>query len=70
MTRLTEILTRFRDSGWDLIAAPADDWLNGKYDYKALLAAVKQADEECGSCGCDFDPLYKEALEILAAMKK
>ena len=70
MTRLTEILTRFRDSGWDLIAAPAADWLNGKGDYNALLAAVKQADEECGSCGCDFDPLYKEMLELLDLAKK
>ena len=70
MTRLHEILTKFRDSGWELIAVPAAGWLDGKYDYEALLAAVKQADEECGSCGCDFNPLYKEALEILADIKK
>ena len=70
MTRLHEILTKFRDSGWDLIAVPAADWLDGKYDYEALAAAVQKADAECGSCGCDFDPLYKEVLEILADMKK
>jgi len=31
----------------------------------ALICAVKQADAECGSCGCEFDPLYKEFLEKL-----
>ena len=70
MTELNEILTKFRDCGWDLIAGPAGDWLDGKGDYNVLLAAVKQADEECGSCGCDFDPLYRRVLEILDLAKK
>lgn len=69
MNELDTILTKFRDSGWALIAGPAGDWLDGRHNRDELLAAVKQADEECGSCGCEFDPLYKEVLEILADMK-
>ena len=30
-----------------------------------LLKAVEQAEKECGSCGCEFDPLYKRALKLL-----
>ncbi|MCL2500825.1 MAG: hypothetical protein FWE90_10910 [Defluviitaleaceae bacterium] len=68
--RLTEIVTKFAESGWDVIDAPAKEWL--KYDdcpdsTKALIKAVTQANEECGSCGCEMDPLYKESLELLAA---
>jgi hypothetical protein len=33
--------------------------------YTELIKAVDQADKECGSCGCEFDPLYKRALELL-----
>ena len=62
---LDGILTRFSESGWDLIALPAKAWLDGMEDKDALLAAVAQADEECGSCGCAFDPLYKKAAALL-----
>lgn len=65
MEELRIIMRKFADSGWDLIAQPAQDWLDGKADIPALTKAIKQADEECGSCGCDFDPLYKRALELL-----
>jgi len=43
-------------------------WLgaNGSADTAAdLVKAVEQAGKECGSCGCEFDPLYKKALELL-----
>ena len=30
-----------------------------------LVSAIKQADKECGSCGCELDPLYKKALELI-----
>jgi hypothetical protein len=30
-----------------------------------LLQAIEQADKDCGSCGCDFDPLYKKVLKLL-----
>lgn len=65
MDELKEIMTKFADSGWDLIAEPAKRWLEGTTDREVLIAAIRQADEECGSCGCDFDPLYKRALELL-----
>lgn len=65
MEELKTIMEKFASSGWDLIAAPAQEWLDGKADKTALISAIKQADEECGSCGCDFDPLYKRALELL-----
>lgn len=63
---LKAILEKFAASGWDLISAPAQRWLDGRCDKAALTAAIAQADAECGSCGCDFDPLYKRALELLA----
>ncbi len=63
---LKTIMQKFASSGWDLIAIPAQRWLDGNVDKAALIAAIEQADKECGSCGCDFDPLYKRALELLA----
>lgn len=30
-----------------------------------LVSAIKQADKECGNCGCELDPLYKRAMELL-----
>jgi hypothetical protein len=64
MNELREIMQKFVDSEWDLIAPPAKAWLDGSGDREALLAAVTQADAECGSCGCELDPLYKRALEL------
>ena len=63
---LKTIMQKFASSGWGLIAIPAQQWLDGNVDKAALIAAIGQADKECGSCGCDFDPLYKRALELLA----
>ena len=62
---LSKILTTFAESGWDAIDAPAKAWLSGDEDVGALKAAIQRADDECGSCGCEFDALYKRALEIL-----
>ena len=39
--------------------------INGKTDKATLVTAIKQADKECGSCGCNLDPLYKKSLELL-----
>ncbi|MDR0325331.1 MAG: hypothetical protein LBI19_04450 [Oscillospiraceae bacterium] len=66
---LTGIVTQFAESGWDVIDAPAKTWLGGATDAakKDLIAAVEKADAECGSCGCEMDPLYKKALELLRA---
>ena len=65
MEELKSIMEKFVASGWDLIAVPAQQWLDGKSDKKALVSAIKQADEECGNCGCELDQLYKRALELI-----
>lgn len=65
MEELRDIMEAFVASGWELIAVPAQRWLNGTADREALIAAIRQADAECGSCGCELDPLYKRALELL-----
>lgn len=65
MRELKSIMEKFVASGWDLIAVPAQQWLDGKADRETLVSAIKQADIECGSCGCELDPLYKKALELL-----
>jgi len=64
---LNEILEQFATSGWDLLDAPAKNWLEKKDDDSkvALIKALETAQVECGSCGCAFDPLYKEALNGL-----
>jgi hypothetical protein len=64
---LTTIITKFAESGWCLIDAPSKEWLDQKSGNEALLPSIEQADKECGSCGCEFDPLYKRALELLQA---
>ena len=66
MTELREILEKFASCGWDLIATTSRDYLDGKNNKEELIRAVREADEQCGSCGCEFDPLYKRALELLA----
>ena len=62
---LKTILTRFAESGWELIDSAARAYLNGADNKAQLIKAIKQADEQCGSCGCELDPLYKRALELL-----
>ena len=49
---LKAIMEKFAASGWDLIAVPAQEWLIGGGDKAPLIAAIEQADRECGSCGC------------------
>jgi len=72
---LREIIIKFSESGWDVIDAPAKAWLsvndgNGADEATTseLIKAVEFADKDCGSCGCEFDPLYKRALELLRTM--
>ena len=69
---LVGIIEKFAESGWDLIDGPAKAWLAIGDEKEAdgvatfeLVKAIKQADKECGSCGCEFDLLYKRALELL-----
>lgn len=61
---LVQVVTKFTESGWDLIATPSKAWLEGNGDSKELLAAIEQADKECGGCGCEYDALYKKALAM------
>ena len=62
---LTKIITKFAESGWSLIDESSKAWLDDKKGNVELLPIIEQADKECGSCGCEFDPLYKKALELL-----
>ena len=64
---LTNIIAKFAESGWDLIDAPSKAWLDNRKSAEELLQIVRQADKECGSCGCEFDQLYKRAIELLSA---
>lgn len=47
MEELEAIMQKFAASGWDLIAVPAQEWLDGKADKDTLVSAIKQADKEC-----------------------
>lgn len=67
---LKEILTRFSECGWDLIDSVSKAYLNGADNRAELEIALKQADEQCGSCGCEFDPLYQRALALLAQAER
>lgn len=64
---LKEILVKFAGSGWDVIDAVSQKYLDGSVSKEELIKAIKIADEQCGSCGCEYDPLYKRALILLAA---
>jgi len=70
--RLASILEFFAaqelPAEWGLKEASAE-WLAGKDDAAAskaaavkLLPALEKAETDCGSCGCEFDALYQEAL--------
>lgn len=65
MEELKEIMKEFAASGWELISVPAQQWLDGNVEKEVLIAAIKEADIQCGCCGCEFDPLYKKALDLL-----
>ena len=71
MEELVKIVTKFTESSWDLINIPSKAWLSANNEdrknntTKELIIAIKQADKEYGNCGCEYDPLYKRALELL-----
>jgi hypothetical protein len=68
MEELQVILEKFIDSGWDLITKPSREYLNGNGTKEELLIAIEQADKECGSCGCEFDPLYKRCIALISGI--
>lgn len=49
MEELKAIMQKFAASGWDLIAVPAQEWLDGNSNKDTLVSAIEQADKECGS---------------------
>ena len=67
---LVKIIEKFAESGWDLIDAPSKKWLVSKESADTtneLKKAIEKAANDCGSCGCEFDLLYKKALILLSA---
>lgn len=62
---LVDILIKFSESGWELIDVPSLAYLNGADNKNELIEAIKKAEDECFGCGCELDPLYKVALELL-----
>ncbi len=61
---LTAILRRFAESEWELISLPSQAYLAGEDCRDTLVAAIEQANEECGDCGCEYDALYQRFLEL------
>ena len=71
MEELKTIMEKYAASGWDLISVPAQQWLDGKADKDALVSAIKQADKECGSCGCNWDMMmWQEYVLLILSMNK
>lgn len=71
-SELINIITKFAESGWDVIDVPSKVRLNCKEDEETskiarleLIRAIEKADHECGNCGCEYDALYKRALGLL-----
>lgn len=62
---LKGILIKFSESGWDLIDSLSKEYLDNEKNKEQLIEAINIADQQAGSCGCEFDPLYKRALELL-----
>ena len=42
MEELKTIMQKFVASGWDLIAIPAQQWLDGKSDKESLISAISR----------------------------
>lgn len=60
---LQAILEKFAASGWDLIAEPSRERPESCGDRQRLIGAIELAGE-CGSCGCEYDALYRRALSL------
>ena len=62
---LTEMMETFAASGWEKVALPARQWLQGTQNRAAVAAAIEEAGRLCDGCGCSLDPLYRRALSLL-----
>ena len=67
MEELKAIMQKFAASSWDLIAVPAQEWLDGNSNKDTLVSAIEQADKECGSCGCELE---KERWSVYKQFKQ
>ncbi|MCL2095874.1 MAG: pyruvate:ferredoxin (flavodoxin) oxidoreductase [Oscillospiraceae bacterium] len=68
---------KLADSGWDVIEGPAKAWLEAFNDGEAskgasaeFVAALEKAVEDCGSCGCELDAVYKQLLAMKDVLVK
>ena len=66
---LTMIITKFADSGWDLIDEPSRAGFISRMSSEELLPILMEADLRVWQCGCEFDSLYKIAITEVAAKK-
>ena len=44
MEELKNIMEKFVESGWDLIASPAEKWLNGVANKEELITKIISSD--------------------------
>lgn len=56
MEELNMISEHFAASDWDLTVVPSRQWLEEGCEKAAPASVVRQAEQECGGCGCDLDP--------------
>jgi hypothetical protein len=67
------IMKKFAESEWDVIDGISRAFLDAVEEEEIvdddflmeLQEAIEEADRVCGSCGCEYDPLYKRALELI-----
>lgn len=62
MSELQSILEKFAASGWDLIAAPSQAWLDGRGDKAALIHAIQQATENAAPAVVRLTPYINGRL--------
>ena len=60
MEELKGIIEKFASCGWDLLSIPAQQWLDEKISKEELISAIKEADFQCGNCGCELDSYIKK----------
>jgi hypothetical protein len=73
---IKDIVVKFANSGWELISIPSIQWLEALEKNQItdqiiadLISAIEAADIECGSCGCEYDELYKQFLKFYVSLK-
>ena len=62
--KILQLVEEFANSGWTLIAAPAQAWLRGENCNQSLVTAIELANQQCGNCGCELDQAYQTFLDL------